>query len=202
MGCCIHTNRLIPEANIVGKMSGQSKGSTGDEPKPGLPAASYNIGDSSSSSTGSHWEVNFLQERCPVTINRALTEAYGQGGKKLSKAFKKECSVLRKEFMVHSRHSQGSVDPEFFSKARSTQVIRDEIIRSAVDKWINSSMRHAIWIPLEYGVRVCCSFQQYHTHRDNLFEPYEVILQKHDPNWKLYANKIKAMLKLMNCHVQ
>jgi len=204
---CLHA-RSNPEDNLDGQVRWElqtvdSKGSMDDEPKRSLliqPSAE--LWESSSSSTESHEEVHFHKERCPVTINETLTQAWDVGGNRISKHFKKQCAVLRKEFMVHSLHTHASVDPEVFSKVHSTQPIKDEIIRREANKRMRTSARRSLYIPLTHGVRICCSFQQYHAHRDNLVEPYEVILQKHDPNWKLHAKRIIAMLEAMNCHVQ
>jgi len=204
---CLHAGPNS-EDNLDGQVPWElqtvdTKGDVEDEHKPSLLVhPSAELWESSSSSTESHEEVHFHNERCPVTINETLTQAYKVGGQRISKHFKKECAVLKKEFLVHSLHTHASVDPEVFSKVHSTQPIKDEIIRREATKRMTTSARRSTYIPVKHGVRICYSFQQYHAHRDNLIEPYEVILQKHDPNWKLHAQRIIAMLEAMNCHVQ
>jgi len=133
-------------------------------------------------------------------INKRISLAFLEG--RNSSNFKMQCFTLFHELLYHSIRSHACVDPESISVSHATKIISNDEIRGSLQVHVIPPKRESLQIRKKYGVYLCASFQEYHSHRDNLIAPYEVHLQRPDPSWKIKAENIKRMLMGMHCSKQ
>lgn len=138
----------------------------------------------------------FLQSDEWVTQLTNLSESLSTRG--ISRVtFERECADLKRGTEHVSMNAQGSADPERFSMLELTDILQNTEVRRRVTRKLTSITPAPV--VKKNGVWFCDSFSQYHENREIIFEPYEVLLEPYNPEWKSKAREIINDLRTMEC---